>query len=159
MYNCVVWWGEKGNRARPGFEPGTSRTLSENHTPRPTSHWRLFFFCQMCLLCHLSSSHSLVPGRVSSSRLAPSPGRLHSSRPHRSALSAPRQPTVGTFPSSLGPSSSPTGCRVEFMGCCWGRQRRGQSPPAPLVRSPGLRGANWVSPAPGTNHSSFLSHD
>ena len=23
--------------ASPGFEPGTSRTLSENHTPRPTS--------------------------------------------------------------------------------------------------------------------------
>ncbi|KNC26377.1 hypothetical protein FF38_07544 [Lucilia cuprina] len=23
--------------ARPGFEPGTSRTLSGNHTPRPTS--------------------------------------------------------------------------------------------------------------------------
>ena len=28
----------KGQRARPGFEPGTSRTRSENHTPRPSSH-------------------------------------------------------------------------------------------------------------------------
>ncbi len=26
------------SRARPGFEPGTSHTLSENHTPRPTNH-------------------------------------------------------------------------------------------------------------------------
>ena len=26
------------SRARPGFEPGTSRIRSANHTPRPTSH-------------------------------------------------------------------------------------------------------------------------
>ena len=30
------------NRSRPGFEPGTSRTLSGNHTPRPTRHGYLF---------------------------------------------------------------------------------------------------------------------
>ena len=30
------------NWARPGFEPGTSRTRSANHTPRPTSHFKSY---------------------------------------------------------------------------------------------------------------------
>ena len=39
----LMW--QKVSWARPGFEPGTSRTLSENHTPRPTSLAHVWISC------------------------------------------------------------------------------------------------------------------
>ena len=46
---CSFLFFKPKDWARPGFEPGTSRTLSENHTPRPTSqiYSRMYFFCYL----------------------------------------------------------------------------------------------------------------
>ena len=55
-HNIGILFDKVSGRARPGFEPGTSRTQSENHTPRPTSLASLSIFSlfearRMCEHC------------------------------------------------------------------------------------------------------------
>jgi hypothetical protein len=43
------WYQMQKGWARPGFEPGTSRTRNENHTPRPTSRDENHFCSNNCM--------------------------------------------------------------------------------------------------------------